>query len=76
MHPLPERRLNAAGKVDLPVQRRQQLNGLQPTVVFWDSAPVANEFVRQVFESVSQLLETTSGFLSDLAPDPALVRNY
>ena len=72
MHPLTDRRFDVACEVDLPVQRCQQLNGLQPAVVFCDAAPVANEFVRQVFESVSELFETTPGLLSDLAPDRAL----
>jgi hypothetical protein len=59
--------LNATGKIDLAVERGQELNGLQPSRVFNDRASVVHKFVSQVLKRVTKLLETVSG----LGGDPA-----
>lgn len=69
LHPLAKRWLDAAGEVDLAVQRRKQLDGLQTTVVLGKTTSVAHKFVSEVFERVAEFLQTTPGFGRNPAPD-------
>lgn len=67
LNPVAQGGLNATGKIDLPVERGQELNGLQPSMVLIDRAPIADEFVDEVLKRMSQLLKT----LASLGRDPA-----
>jgi hypothetical protein len=53
LHPLAEAGLYAASKIDLPIQGREQLDGLQPPAIFREPASIAEEFVGQVIEGVA-----------------------
>ncbi len=72
LNPVADCRLNNAGEVDLAVKRGQELNRLQPSIVFNDRASVAHKFVGQVLKRVSKLLETAAGLGSDPASDHGL----
>lgn len=68
LNPVAHGGLNATGEVYLAVERGQQLNGLQPPVVFNDRASVVHKFVSQILEGVTKLLETASGLGGDPPP--------
>ena len=59
--------LNAAGEVDLSVESGQQLNCLQPSIVFNNRTSVAHKLVSEVLEGVTKFLEAASGFGRDPA---------
>lgn len=45
------------------------MDGLQPTVIFVKPAPIDNEFIGQVFESVAEFLQSASSLLRNSAPN-------
>ena len=67
LNPVAHGGLNATGKIDLAVERGQQLNGLQPSIVFSDHASVAHKYISQVLQGVTELFETAAR----LGGDPA-----
>jgi hypothetical protein len=73
LNPVAHRGLNAAGEVDLPIERGQQLYCLQSSIVFNDRASVADEFVGEILEGVTELLEAASGLGGDAASNHGAV---
>lgn len=57
-----------ARKVDLAIERGQQLDCLDAAVVFGKAAPVAHELVGEVLKGMAQFFQTASGVRRNLAP--------
>src|SRR5204863_8968769 len=60
--------LHATSEIDLAVQGREQLDGLQPSAIFREPASIADKLVGQVIEGVSQYLQAPACIRGDPAP--------